>query len=83
MSEGNRAIEIIRLSLYADPMMEQVIVVKNILEKMKPELSLILLCLSFGIPKKYLKSYNGLIEIASKEFLIELEKIYGKFNRRT
>ena len=77
-----RAIAIIQAALYSDPMMDEVVVVKEILARMPLQYSTLLVSVAAGVPMQLYRnfvSYKVLTHIkdAAELFITEIEKVYA------
>jgi hypothetical protein len=79
--DKDRAIEIIQAALYADPMMDEVIMVKEILARMPLQYSTLLVSVAAGVPMQLYRnfvSYKVLthVKVAAELFIKEIDKLY-------
>jgi hypothetical protein len=78
-----RAIEIIQAALYADPMMDEVVVVKEVLGKIPQPFALLLIGIASGVPIQVYKNFmsykiSDYVKEAAEAFITELNKVYAE-----
>ena len=77
-----RAINIIQAALYSDPMMDEVVLVKEILGILPKEDAILLLAVASGVPIKVFRSFysykiSEIVRDAADNFVENLERVYA------
>lgn len=77
-----RALGIIQAALYSDPMMDEVIIVKNILSEMSERDAVLLIAVAANVPIQVFRTFYSYkiseqIREAADKFIEEVDKIYA------
>jgi hypothetical protein len=83
VSDKQQALDIIQASIYSDPMMDEVQMIRDILKNMDQVEASVLIAVSAGVPMELYRSYfswkiTDIVKEASKNFLETLEEEYNE-----
>jgi len=77
-----RALAIIRTAMYSDPMMDEVILVKEILQELPQYEAVLLIAVAAGIPINVFKNFysykiSAQVNAAADKFVEKVDKVYA------